>query len=246
MISSPNTTELFDCSTPTRRGSPSSSPSGAEVDGPELERPSSAGTVVPARIRSTSSRERPGRRARRTRPSRRRPRRPPAPSPRRPAGSRAGAGRGRASRSGTDLDERRDQQRRLVAEQRRLEHARVRRPPRSSTPNQRRLRTYSSSASSSMKSRSPARAAPRSRVRPQLEPEEAAAREREQVRAARRCAGTRVRPNISSGTIPSNQRQVELDRLRRAREVVHAEHDVVLVAADVGEDRRGSSGVSAS
>ena len=37
---------------------------------------------------------------------------------------------------------------------------------------------------------------------------------------------------------PLPPRQVELDRLRRAREVVDAEHDVVLVRAHVGEDPR--------
>src|SRR3954449_11098871 len=107
-------------------------------------------------------------------------------------------------------------------------------------PNQRCAWTHSPRRSSSMK--------PRSLIRvlldlllglgvglPELEPEEAPRRERQEVwqladpREARAAEHLlRVAARILA--------QIELDRLCGARHVVDAQDDVVLVAADVGED----------
>ncbi len=50
--------------------------------------------------------------------------------------------------------------------------------------------------------------------------------------------GKRERPNTSTGEWPSYADRSSSHRLRGAREVVHAQHHVALVGADVGEDPR--------
>src|SRR5947209_1269973 len=85
-----------------------------------------------------------------------------------------------------------------------------------------------------------ARREPRSRVAivvslDEEEPEEAAGGQGEQVGEAAD-PGEAGAPEHLLGVAPLVGREVELDRLGRAGEVVDAEDDVVLVAADVGED----------
>src|SRR3712207_2396665 len=111
-------------------------------------------------------------------------------------------------------------------------------------PNQRCSTTQSCSFVSSMPVRSPAATAaatsgtgglPLGLVLDELEPVEAARREGQQVGPL--ADGREARASEDLHRVPALEaRQVELDVLRRPREVVYAEHDVVLVAAHVGED----------
>src|SRR5688572_6773985 len=100
-------------------------------------------------------------------------------------------------------------------------------------PNQRCATTHSSSACSS--SRTSAVILDLLLLLHQPEPVEAARSQREQVRQladAREAAA----PEHLLGVAPLELRQVELHGLRRARQVVHAEQHLALVAADMGED----------
>src|SRR4051794_817284 len=96
-------------------------------------------------------------------------------------------------------------------------------------PNQRWGRNHSRSASSGSGSR-------RSLIGGllhELEPVEAAWREREQV-GQLADAGEARAPEQLDGVAALVLGEVELDRLGRAREVVHAQHEVVLVAPGGG------------
>src|SRR4051794_12320148 len=107
-------------------------------------------------------------------------------------------------------------------------------------PNQRWPTTHSCSVSWSRNDRSPRAASSRTSVCVvisllQLEPEESARRQREQVRQLADAREARAAIELDRiAALPV--RQVELDGLCRARHVVDAENDVVLVAADVRED----------
>src|SRR5207248_5139499 len=86
----------------------------------------------------------------------------------------------------------------------------------------------------------PRRSAPRAeRARslrpPQLEPEVSPRREREQIGKLADPRELRL-PEHLDGNPALVLVQVELDRLRRARDVVDAQDDVVLPRPDVGED----------
>src|SRR3712207_2307700 len=98
-------------------------------------------------------------------------------------------------------------------------------------PNQRCGRNQSRSASSG----SGASGSLIARVLGELEPVEAARGEREQVGPLADAREPRA-PEQLDGVAALVLREVELDGLRRAGEVVDAQHEVVLVAADVGED----------
>src|SRR3954449_6350561 len=106
-------------------------------------------------------------------------------------------------------------------------------------PNQRRPTIQPPSAPSSRNPRSPAatRSATSLIARPELEPEPAARREREQVRQLADAREARP-PQHLLRLHASEAREVELDGLGRARHVVDAEDDVLLVAAQVREDLR--------
>src|SRR5947209_9343463 len=71
----------------------------------------------------------------------------------------------------------------------------------------------------------------------QLEPEEAAGAQRQQVRELADPREARV-PEHLDRIAPLVGGEIELDRLGGAGHVVDAQHDVVLEAADVGEDAR--------
>src|SRR5579862_2656398 len=74
-------------------------------------------------------------------------------------------------------------------------------------------------------------------VFPQLEPEEPPRPESEEIRKLSDPREARPAEHLlRDHSLPP--REIELDRLGRARRVVHAEDGVVLVAADVGEDAR--------
>src|SRR5829696_8437923 len=106
-------------------------------------------------------------------------------------------------------------------------------------PNQRWATTQSCSAVSSRNDRSPAATAAATSVivaaLDELEPVEAAGREREQVAPLADAREARA-PEHLHGVAALPLGEVELDRLRGACEVVQAEHDVALVGAHVGED----------
>src|SRR6185312_6885314 len=72
---------------------------------------------------------------------------------------------------------------------------------------------------------------------PELEPEEPARRERQEVGQLADRRERRTAQHLH-GHHTGVRREVELHRLRRAGEVVHAENDVLLPLADVGEDAR--------
>src|SRR5918993_457166 len=71
----------------------------------------------------------------------------------------------------------------------------------------------------------------------ELEPVEAARRHRQQIRQLADLREARAAEDLD-GVAALVLAEVELDRLRAAREVVHAQHHVVLVAAHVREDPR--------
>src|SRR5204862_3428436 len=105
--------------------------------------------------------------------------------------------------------------------------------------------TQSLRASTSKKDRSPpAMLRARSGIRllqflfvDQLEPIEAAGCQRQEI--GKLTYPRKARPPEQLDRIAALEgRQVELHRLRRAGDVVHAQHHVVLEAADVGEDPR--------
>src|SRR3712207_6195939 len=98
-------------------------------------------------------------------------------------------------------------------------------------PNQRCSRIQAPRASESMAVRSATGLVPLL----EQEPVEAARGEREQIGQLADLREARA-PEHLLGEAPGVVREVELDRLRRAREVVHAQRDVVLPPADVGED----------
>src|SRR5205085_3909164 len=86
--------------------------------------------------------------------------------------------------------------------------------------------------------RFPSPAARRRSLRlPQLEPEVSPRRERQQVRQLADRREAREPEELDRDPTPE-LREVELDRLRRAGDVVDAEHDVILPAPDVREDAR--------
>src|SRR5215468_12628446 len=76
---------------------------------------------------------------------------------------------------------------------------------------------------------------------PELEPEESPRRERQEVGQLPDRREGRTTEHLH-GRHPGVAREVELYGLRRPCEVVHAEHDVVLPRADVGEDPRVVAG----
>src|ERR1700733_9433505 len=71
----------------------------------------------------------------------------------------------------------------------------------------------------------------------ELEPEEAARAERQQVGELADAREARV-PEQLDGIAPLEGAQIELDRLSRASHVVHAKDLIVLEGAQVGEDAR--------
>ena len=203
---SPNTIDEFDCSTPT--GRTSTVPPSARAAPAQRKRERAVARLhvgAGAHPVQQLARRAPGRRARRRRSSRR-PRRSRArPSPRRPAGCRAAAGRARASPAGkrasisasTSSGD-------SVAQRDRLEHVEVRDlarlgaepalgdDPLAAAP--RRRGTERSPASSSR---------PRSSVvLDELEPVEAARREREQVRQLADAREARARRTARPGSGP--------------------------------------------
>src|SRR3954452_4587207 len=109
-------------------------------------------------------------------------------------------------------------------------------------PNQRWVTTHSWSSVASRKDRSPRAASSRISVcwviaLLQLEPEEAARGERKEVGQLADAREATAAVELDR-VMPLVGREVEFDRLRRARHVVDAEDHVVVEAADVGEDAR--------
>src|SRR4051812_21190633 len=99
-------------------------------------------------------------------------------------------------------------------------------------PNQRRSRNQAPSVSASIERSSVPGSATRLVLLLEQEPEEAARGEREQV--GQLADGREARaPEHLLGVAADELAEVELHRLRRARDVVHAQRDVVLVAAHV-------------
>src|SRR5471032_1189621 len=72
---------------------------------------------------------------------------------------------------------------------------------------------------------------------PQLEPEESTRRECQQIRELADGREARAPEHLLRDQAGEG-REIELDRLRRACDVVHAEDDVLLPAPDVREDPR--------
>src|SRR5579864_4195300 len=110
-------------------------------------------------------------------------------------------------------------------------------------PNQRCSRTHSASSSTGIAVAGSASSAPSSSARPirrllilgQQEPEEPPRVQGQQVRQLADPREARLADHLDRvAALPL--REVELDGLRGAREVVHAEDDVVLIATDVRED----------